>query len=130
MRTLVRWASPLLVAALVFGCTAIRRDEADKQESTLAAAGFKMRPADTPSKLAKLKADFPLRKLTSRVKNGEPIYFYADPDFCKCLYAGSQEDFAHYKQLAIQQRVAQEQMQAAEMNEDAEMDWGMWGPFW
>ncbi|MEO8603527.1 MAG: hypothetical protein ABI629_13210 [bacterium] len=129
MRTLARLGTAVLVAALVFGCTAMRRDEADKVESTLAAAGFKMRPADTPEKLAKLQA-LPLRKLTSRVKDGEPIYFYADPDFCKCLYAGSQGDFARYKQLAIQQRIAQEQMEAAEMNENTAMDWGMWGPFW
>jgi hypothetical protein len=58
------------------------------------------------------------------------IYFYADPDFCKCLYAGSQQDYSRYRQLAIQQQIAQEQMDAAEMNEDAAMDWGMWGPFW
>ena len=117
------------MAALVVGCTAMRRDEADKVESTLAAAGFKMRPADTPAKLAKLQA-LPVRKLSSKVKDGEPVFFYADAEFCKCMYVGDQDAYGRYQQLAIQQRIAQEQMQAAEMNQDAAMDWGMWGPFW
>jgi len=129
MRTLARWSIVVALAAFVAGCTYIRKEEADKVESTLAAAGFQMRPADTPEKMVKLKA-LPLRKLTSKVKDGAPIYFYADPDFCKCLYAGDQAAYSRYQQLAIEQRIAQEQMQSAEMNQDAAMDWGMWGPFW
>jgi hypothetical protein len=118
------------VAALaVSGCTYFRRQEADKTESTLAAAGFQMKPADTAKRQANL-AQFPVRKVVTRTREGKPIYFYADPDFCKCLYVGNQQQYARYKQLAIQQQIAQEQIESAEMNEDAAMDWGMWGPYW
>jgi len=113
----------------VSGCTYFRRQDADKTESTLAAAGFRMKPADTPKRQASL-ATFPVRKIVSRMHDGQVVYFYADPDFCKCLYVGSQQEYGRYKQLAIQQQIAQEQIEAAEMNEDAAMDWGMWGPFW
>jgi hypothetical protein len=111
------------------GCTYFRKEDADQTESTLAAAGFQMKPADTPKRQAGL-ASFPVRKIVSRVREGKVTYFYADPDFCKCLYFGNQDQYARYKQLAIQQEIAQEQVDAAEMNEDAAMDWGMWGPFW
>jgi len=131
MRT--RWlAAGMLVVVsslAVSGCTYIRKEDADKTESTLAAAGFQMKPADTPKRQDSL-AQFPVRKIVSRVRNGQVVYFYADPDFCKCLYYGNQQQYAHYKELAIQQKIAQEQIDAAEMNEDAAMDWGMWGPFW
>ncbi|MDB6110150.1 MAG: hypothetical protein JWR69_1900, partial [Pedosphaera sp.] len=33
-----------------------------------------------------------------------------------------------YKQLGQQQKIADEQLQAAEMNQDAAMNWGYWGP--
>jgi len=133
MMTHRRWLSSLALVAVVglavSGCTYFRKEEADHTESTLAAAGFQMKPADTPKREAAL-AQFPVRKMVTRVRDGKLTYFYADPDFCKCLYFGNQEQYGRYKQLAIQQQVAQEQIDAAEMNEDAAMDWGMWGPFW
>jgi hypothetical protein len=133
MTTHTRWLPTLmLIAAIglaVSGCTYFRKQEADDTESTLAAAGFRMKPADTPKREAAL-AQFPVRKLVSRMREGRVTYFYADPDFCKCLYYGDQQQDGRYRQLAIQKQIAQEQMDAAEMNEDAAMDWGMWGPFW
>jgi hypothetical protein len=121
------WAVVLFVG--LFGCTYFRKQDADKTEATLAAAGFRMKPADTPKRQAAL-SQLPVRKLVSRVHDGKVFYFYADPDFCKCLYVGSEAEYSKYRQLAIQQKIAQEQVDAAEMNEDAMMDWGMWGPFW
>ncbi len=128
-RTLATLTLAAVVALAASGCTYFRRQDADKTESTLAAAGFQMKPADTPKREASL-AQFPVRKVVSRVRDGQVTYFYADPDFCKCLYFGNQQQYARYRQLAIQQQIAQEQVDAAEMNEDAAMDWGMWGPFW
>lgn len=128
-----RWLSTLVLAAVgamaVSGCTYFRKQEADQAEATLAAAGFKVKPADTAKREAAL-AMFPVRKITSRVRDGQLTYFYADPDFCKCLYYGNAQAYSRYQQLAIQRQIAQEQIEAAEMNEDAAMDWGMWGPFW
>lgn len=120
----------LIAALLLTGCSYFRKQEAKQVEATLAAAGFTMRPAATPEKLAKLKA-MPQRKFFSRVKaDGEIVQLYADAEFCQCLYAGTQAQYTRYQQLAIQQQLAQERVEAAEMNEDAAMDWGMWGPFW
>ena len=129
MRTLTRLALVAVAVSLLPACTYIKREDADKVESTLAAAGFKMKVADTPERLAKLQA-LPVRKIFTKQRDGEPIYLYADAEFCKCLYAGRQEQYDTYRRMAMEQQIAQEQVQAAEMNENAAMDWGMWGPFW
>lgn len=129
MRTLARLALVAVAVSLLPACTYIKREDADKVESTLAAAGFKMKVADTPERLAKLQA-LPVRTIFTRQRDGEILYLYADAEFCKCLYAGRQEQYDTYRRMAMEQQIAQEQVQAAEMNENAAMDWGMWGPFW
>ncbi|MGD9762933.1 MAG: hypothetical protein AB7V27_04375 [Candidatus Binatia bacterium] len=130
MRSLLQWPWALVISVtLVTGCSYFEKQDAREVESTLSAAGFKMRPADTPEKLTKLQA-MPQRKIFTHTKDGEPIYLYADAEFCRCLYAGNEAQNRRYQQLAIEQEIAQERVEAAAMNEDAAMDWGMWGPFW
>jgi hypothetical protein len=51
-------------------------------------------------------------------------------DGCNCVYVGDQAAYQRFQQLAIKQRLVQEQVMAAEMNEDAAMNWGVWGGFW
>jgi len=120
----------LAAAALCLaGCSYFEKQDADQIESTLAAAGFRMKPADTPEKLAKLQT-LPKRTIFTRVKDGQVVYLYADPDFCTCLYVGLAPAYQRYQQLAISEQLAQERIEAAEMNENTAMDWGMWGPFY
>lgn len=129
MRSPNRWIAVVAAVGLMSGCALIRKQEAQDTESTLAAAGFGVKPADTPEKLAKLQA-MPARKIVTRTKDGQLVYLYADPEYCKCLYFGNQAQYDQFRRLAIQKEIAQEQMEAAEMNENAAMDWGLWGPFW
>ena len=129
MRTLRGLALLVIVVSLLPACTYFKRQDADQVESTLAAAGFKMKPGDTPERLAKLEA-MPVRKIFTQQHNGETVFLYADAEFCKCLYVGRQEQYDRYRRLAFEKQIAQEHVEAAEMNENAAMDWGMWGPFW
>ena len=82
----------IVLAGGLSGCTYFRKEDADKTEATLAAAGFRMKPADTPKREASL-AQFPVRKVVSRSHDGKVVYFYADPDFCKCLYTGTAQEY-------------------------------------
>jgi hypothetical protein len=59
----------LIIALPLAGCAAIQRSEARDKEQLLAAAGFQAKPADTPEKLANLKA-MPPRQLVARSKDG------------------------------------------------------------
>lgn len=127
-----RWRFGIVLAALVVvasGCAALRKSEVDSQEQLLSAAGFQMKLADTPQKVEHLQGLTP-QKLVPHTRDGKLYYVYADAEFCKCLFVGNEAAYQKYQQLAIQQKVAQERLNAAAMNENAAMNWGMWGPFW
>ncbi len=130
MRGMAKQLVSGLVTMVVFaGCAAIQREEAQQTESLLSAAGFQMRPADTPERLAHLQTLTP-RKIVPHMKDGQLLYVFADPTSCRCVYVGDERAYQRYQQLAIKQQLAQEQLMAAQMNEDAAMNWGLWGPFW
>jgi hypothetical protein len=119
----------VVVAAMGIGaCAAIRRQEALQMDRQLAAAGFHVRPANTPEKLAQLKTLTPLVVMPKQ-QDGKTFFVVADPDACKCLYVGNQKAYDAYQKLSLQQEYAEDNLEAAEMNEDAAMDWGMWGPW-
>lgn len=119
---------PMAFAIALSACAAIQNREAIDTERLLAAAGFRVRLADTPEKLAHLES-LKQRSLVQYEHNGTVYYIYADANHCKCLYAGSEKAYQQYQKLATQQRIADEQRMAAEMNADAAMNWGMWGPW-
>jgi len=52
-------------------------------------SGFKMKEANTSEKMARLKS-IPARKFVRRTRQGVPYFIYADPDYCKCAYIGTQ----------------------------------------
>ncbi len=101
------------------GCTAIEKSDAMDTERMLSAAGFKLKFADTPEKLAQLQS-MTQRKVVVHNKVGIPYYAYADAEFCKCLYLGSERNYARYQRMNIQTNIA-------EMNRDAALNWPMWG---
>ena len=57
---------------------------------------------------------------------GEIRWVYADPQFCKCAYVGTEAAYDRYQRLVVGQRIAEEEQDAA-MNWDA---WGAWGPWY
>jgi len=130
--TTVRKRRLLLVLATAFavgGCAATRRHEARETGDLLVAAGFSSKPADTPQQEQQLRALLPL-KMVSQSKDGHLVYRYADPYSCDCLYVGDEQAYAEYKRLALKKQVAEERLEAAEAEESAAMDWGLWGPWW
>jgi hypothetical protein len=107
------------------GCAAIQKDNTQTTEQTLAAAGFQMKLADTPAKLAQLKG-LPQRKLVPQQQNGAIRFVYVDAQYCQCVYAGTETNYQQYQKLALERQIAMEEASAAQMNA---MDWNMWGPW-
>jgi hypothetical protein len=70
------------------------------------------------------------RTLSTVVRNGQTWYVYPDPTHCTCLYVGNAANYQQYQKLALQKQIAQENLMAAEVNDDASLDWGAWGPWW
>ncbi len=118
----------VLVAALVALFTVACAGQAIQTERMLAAAGFQMRMADTPEKLARL-AKLTQRELMPKMKDGSLRYVYADAEYCKCLYVGTEKAYQGYSRYALKQSQVNANLAAAQMNEDASLNWGMWGPW-
>lgn len=116
------------LAATLAGCAAIKRQEAKGTDDLLTAAGFQIKPADTPARAQELAAMPPL-KMMRQTDGDKIIYTWADPYECQCLMVGGPKEYAEFKRLAIGQEIADENMEAAEAEEDAAMDWGLWGPW-
>ena len=106
------------------GCVSPQQ-QAVQKEDLLAAAGFQVRIADTPQRLAAMRR-LPPNKFVTRVVSGQPVYLYADPLVCRCVYFGTQQNWAAYRQEVFAQQLANEAQMTAIMNEEA-WDWGPWG---
>ena len=94
-----------LVAASA--CSSVQTKETMSFEKSLATAGFTAKPATTPEQLAQLEA-MPQGKLLRQEHNGQPVYLYADAEGCKCLYAGSSEDYDALQKAIDDQKVQDE----------------------
>lgn len=109
-------------------CAAIQNADAIDTERMLAAAGFQMRFADTPQKLDHVKS-MTQRKLVLHRRDNKTYYVYADATSCKCLYVGNEKAYQRYQKLEIDRKIADNRRMAAEMDEEASMDWGLWAPW-
>lgn len=128
IKNLVNTCTLLVVVIALHGCAAIEKRDAMDTERMLSAAGFKMKFADTPQKLANLKT-LTQSKLVPHDKDGKVFYVYADAEFCKCLYVGSEKSYQQYQKMRVERNIAQMNEDAAMDNENAAMNWGMWGPW-
>ena len=109
----------MVTAMLLTGCAAIEKSDAMDTERLLAASGFKMKFANTPEKLANITA-MTQRTVVPHDKNGTVYYAYADAEFCKCIYLGTEKNYQQYEKIAIEKNIAQ-------MNENAAVNWNAWG---
>jgi len=108
-----------MVVAL--GCTTTK-----SKENMLSAAGFKMVPANTPERQAHLKS-LPADKVTPVQRQGVTYYTFPDPKN-NVLYVGNEQQYQQYRKLRFEQNLADEQLETAQMNENAWGAWGPWGP--
>jgi hypothetical protein len=99
-----------------------------QHEDNLAAAGFIIRPANTPERKAMLSR-LPPNRFVKREKGDTIHYIYADSLVCGCLYVGSQQAYGQYKQDQQQKHLADEHQMTADSYSDAAWNWGAWGPW-
>lgn len=125
-----RWAilGALLIGLGATGCAAIQTRDTQLTEQMLAAAGFRMKPADSPERVGHLRT-LPARKLVPYQQNGDIYYVYADPDVCNCLWVGNEQQYQAYQKIRIDKEIADSRLAAAQYQRDAAMNWGLWGPW-
>ena len=115
-----------LAAALLSGCAAIQRAENNSNEQLLTAAGFKVLPADTPQKQAKI-AELKPNTVARQIKGGKVYYLYPD-DQNNFVLVGDQAAYSKYQSLVVQQQISDQNLMAAQMETMPGM-WGGWG-YW
>jgi len=123
MKTLLPLA---LAAALLTGCAAIQQAEKNSTEQLLSAAGFKVLPADTPQKQAKL-AELTPNKIARQIRGNNVYYLFPD-DQNQFVMVGDQAAYSKYQNLVVQQQISDQNMMAAQMETMPGM-WGGWG-YW
>ena len=103
--------------------------EAGDQEhrQLLSAAGFDIKPADTPEKLANLQAMKQRKVVRRENKDGRLQFLYADAAVCRCVYVGDEQAYQRYQDLAVRQQIAIAD-QEAELDASMDTPWAYeWG---
>ena len=116
-----------LAAVAVLATAGCAQQIIGQRENMLAAAGFRVQPANTPERVQSLQT-LPPNRFVMQDMNGRQVWVYADPVVCKCLYVGSPENYQAYHQLAFQQHLADQRLEAAQLAYSG-FGWGPWGPW-
>ena len=108
--------------ALAVGCTGM---QTQSKEDMLIAAGFKTVVPKTAAQQQKLQA-LPPGKVAMVQKAGKTYYVFPDAANNRALVGGPKQ-YQAYQQLRQQNKLAQENLEAAEIYQDTSMNWGGWG---
>lgn len=115
----------LLLSAALSGCVSVGAPE---REGRLSAAGFTRLQADTPQKMAKLRA-LPQDTIVYAQRKRGNAYIFADAAGCGCAFVGGEAAYQQYQQIRAANNIAQMQETTALLNAEAAEDWGgAWGP--
>ncbi len=111
-------------AAFLIGC-ASTQTSTQNRESMLVASGFKVITPKTAAQKQKLQ-NLPPGKVTMIQKKGKTYYIFPDPAHNQA-YVGRPKEYQTYLQMRADNKLAKESLETAEMNQDASMQWSVWG---
>ena len=118
----VRNLLAIALLALGVGCSSM---QTQSKENLLIAAGFQVITPKTAAHQQKLQT-LPPGKVTLVQKGGKTYYVFPDAAHNQA-YVGGPTQYQAYQQLRLVNKLENENLEAAELNQDASMDWGMWG---
>ncbi len=111
-------------AAFLVSCSTTQTSTQNK-ESTLVASGFKTIIPKTAAQQQKLQ-NLPPGKVTMIQKKGKTYYIFPDPANNRA-YVGGPRQYQAYQQLRAENKLTREDLETAEMYQDSEMQWSLWG---
>jgi hypothetical protein len=115
--------SVISLLALTVGCATTASTQ--NKESMLVASGFKTITPKTAAQQQKLQ-NLPPGKMAVVNRNGRTYYVFPDAAHNQA-YVGGPQEYQAYQQLRAANNLANENLETAEMYQDAAMDWGAWG---
>jgi hypothetical protein len=107
--------------ALSVGCATTTQST----ENMLSASGFKVVTPKTTAQQQKLQK-LPPGKVAQINKAGKTYYVFPDAAHNQA-YVGGPKQYQAYQQLRLQNKLAEQQLETAEMYQDSMMGWGGWG---
>jgi hypothetical protein len=118
-----RIAGAITLLAIATGCAT---NSTTQTTDLLTAAGFKLVTADTPKKQELLKS-LPTGQISLITWKGKS--FYVQPAAsANQAYVGTPAEYQTYQQLRLAKQLSNDNLMAAQMNQDAMDRWGAWGP--
>lgn len=121
----IAWVSSLILllgGVAVSGCATARHNDT---VSMLSAAGFRSKSPMSAQQQVNVAA-LPPYELQRQDLNGRVIFAFKD-ERAGVVYMGDESNYQRYQELAFQQRIANQQLAAAQLNQSAAMNWGFWG---
>jgi hypothetical protein len=115
--------SAIALLALIAGC-ATSQTSTQSKESMLVASGFKAITPKTAAQQQKLQT-LPPGKIAMIKKAGKTYYIFPDAAHYQA-YVGGPQEYQAYQQLRATNRLEQENLETAELYQDATMNWGAW----
>ena len=117
----------LVTAAALLLLPACAEMASSNTKSLLSAAGFRVRTPETP-KQKEVYAALTNQSVQRATVNGKVFYVFKDEKE-GIAYVGHEPEYQRYRQLCIQQRIAQEYYMASQMNAYYARGWyGAYGP--
>jgi len=134
----------ILAVWVLTSCATAKNDEETVRaaETKLEDAGFIRVPVDVPSEDLE---HLPTFKLNQYQSSSGMVFWYYDPDYCQCLYEGSQaeadryqialqhqNDLAEYKESENEESAAQQALMLSAFNGAVPTPffWGGWGTWY
>jgi hypothetical protein len=118
--SLTIYLSVFLIFAVVAGFSVCAGTQVQNKESMLSAAGFQSRIPSTQAQWALYTRMTPY-KLERNTFQGRALYTYADKQK-GLVYIGGDQAYQRYRQLALQQSAAQNEIEAAYNNQLSQED--------
>src|SRR5215467_10680240 len=123
IRTSFNTTSVIVLLALTAGCATTASTQ--NKESMLVACGFKVITPKTGAQQQKLQ-QLPPGHMAMINRQGKTYYIFPDAAHNQA-YVGGPQEYQAYEQLRAANNIANENLETAEMYQDAAMDWGAWG---
>jgi hypothetical protein len=112
------------LAVVAVSCSNMQT-QVQSKENLLVAAGFQVIVPKTAAQQQKLQT-LPPDRVTLVQLAGKTYYVFPDAAHNQA-YVGGPTQFQSYLQMRLANKLANENLEAAEMNQDASLDWGAWG---
>lgn len=119
------WNSLNYLALIALAVCVVSCANLKNEENLASAAGFKIINPKSPDQEDLLKK-MPKDQIT-RINYQGKTYFVLPDAKNDVAYVGNEAQYQEYQRLRLEQQMSNNNLEAAEANESAAMDWGAWG---